>query len=85
MATTQTTQAAEIERRIARAFAEDMIIFEAAPEFFRVLTAGGEYFADAEAGVCSCPDARYRTNEAANVECKHLYQIRHFYCGGGSA
>ena len=64
----------EQERRVARAFAEEMA-FTKAPNGWVVTTAGGCYLVG-DKGRCSCPDVQYRLIGTMG-RCKHEVALAH--------
>jgi hypothetical protein len=62
------------DRRTVRAATEYLTVLPKAPGVYRVVSGSGNgYVVDTEAGVCTCPDARYHD---PGEGCKHLRRVQ---------
>lgn len=62
----------DIDKRDRRALSEQLLVFEDAPDIYRVYSeAGKEYMVDTRRPACTCPDFQYH-----EATCKHIRRAR---------
>lgn len=61
-----------IDKRNRRALSEQLVVFEDAPDIYKVYSeTGEEYMVETRAPACTCPDFQYH-----EADCKHIRRAR---------